>query len=212
MWVQHCRLLTVKQQKWPCEIHANTSHKRASPTILVLVVRAWSTHILQLKYYWRTHLGFFGLKSNFLKATLLLAPPKKLCITYRSKRCAHFISVQRNTDRKRLHTALFPRDFRTILKEPRPFFSPTAMSTLFKRCYLCFCAPAIASLLLRTICTSRQAARESRHWGYVYSAADSWTLIGRFYSCAAPSSVVIGSNGHGAFTVARKILEIVVQI
>lgn len=150
MWVQHCRLVTVKQQKWPCEIYANTSHKRASPAILVLVVRAWSTHILQSKYYWRPHLGLLGLKSNFLKATLLLAPPKKLCITYRSKRCAHFISVQRNTDRKRLQTALFPRDFRTIPKEPRPFFSPTAMSTLLKRCYLCFCAPAIASLLLRT--------------------------------------------------------------
>lgn len=43
-----------------------------------------------------------------------------------------------------------PKDFRTILKEPRPFFSPTAMSTLFQRCYLCFCAPAIAPLLLRT--------------------------------------------------------------
>lgn len=156
--------------------------------------------------------GFFRIEKQLFESNPFTCPPKKLCITYRSKRCAHFISVQRNTDRKRLQTALFPRDFRTILKEPRPFFSPTAMSTLFKRCYLCFCAPAIASLLLRTICTSRQAARESRHWGYVYSAADSWTLIGRFYSCAALSSVVIGSNGHGAFTVARKILEIVVQI
>lgn len=79
--------------------------------------------------------------------------------------------------------------------------------------------PALLSMFLRpgdsffvagNVGTSRQAARESRHWGDVYSAADSWTLIGRFYFCAALSSVVIGSNWDGAFTVTRKILEIVV--
>lgn len=75
-----------------------------------------------------------------------------------------------------------------------------------------FLRPSDSFFVAANVGTSRQAARESRHWGYVYSAADSWTLIGRFYSCAALSSVVIGSNWDGASTVARKILEIVVQI
>lgn len=28
VWMQDCRLTAAKQQKWTCEIDANTSHKR----------------------------------------------------------------------------------------------------------------------------------------------------------------------------------------
>lgn len=80
MWVQHCWFSTVKQQKWPCEIGANTTHKRASPTILVLVERACSTHILQLKYYRRTVVkppGFSRIEKQLFESNPFTRLPKK---------------------------------------------------------------------------------------------------------------------------------------
>lgn len=142
---------------------------------------------------------FSGIKMQLFESNHYVLPTSNCVFTNRSEWCAQFINVQRSPHRQQLQTALFPKDCRTMLEELCSFFSSTAKWTLFQRCYLCFCSPAMASLLLWTAARYIQTGnRESRHGVSAYSVER--TLIGEFYFCARLSSSVIGSDCDGAFT------------